>query len=168
MVISIASMPDEGDAVEGWWRRRRQAVPTPARVILGLDPRTHASALKSRDREGRSSQPSRSSTPLRTLLVRINVATLIHVEISCDPAKRARTLRERGLDSYDAAQAFAGRTLTLADDRRDYGEARFQTYGILDDRIVMIVWTPRGEIRHVISMRHCHDREARRVRSRLE
>ncbi|MEP0509107.1 MAG: BrnT family toxin [Aurantimonas coralicida] len=98
----------------------------------------------------------------------INVATLIHVEISCDPAKRARTLRERGLDFFDAAQAFAGRTLTLADDRRDYGEPRFQTYGILNGRIVMIVWTPRGAIRHVISMRHCHDREARRVRSRLE
>ncbi|WP_169513618.1 MULTISPECIES: BrnT family toxin [Aurantimonas] len=161
-------MPDDGDAVEGRWRRCQQAAIIPTRVILGLDPRTHASAFKSCDCERKFPQPRRSSTPLRTLLVRINVATLIHVEISCDPAKRARTLRERGLDFYDAAQAFAGRTLTLADDRRDYGEARFQTYGILDDRIVMIVWTPRGEMRHVISMRHCHDREARRVRSRLE
>lgn len=89
------------------------------------------------------------------------------MKITCDPAKREKTLQERGIDFEDAAKVFAGRTLTLEDDRFDYGETRFQTYGILDDRIVMVVWTPRGEARHVISMRHCHDREAKKVRDRL-
>jgi uncharacterized DUF497 family protein len=88
-------------------------------------------------------------------------------KITYDPAKRERTLVERGLDFLDAEAVFAGDTLTLEDDRFDYGETRYQTYGVLQDRVVMVVWTPRGEARHVISMRHCHDREARKVRKHL-
>lgn len=83
--------------------------------------------------------------------------------ITCDPAKRAWTLRERGVDFLDAGEVFAGTTLTLEDDRRDYGEVRYQSYGWLRGRVVMIVWTPRGIGRHIISMRHCHEKEERRV-----
>ena len=89
------------------------------------------------------------------------------MKITCDPTKRERTLAERGLDFMDAAKVFEGRTLTLEDDRFDYGETRFQSYGVLGDRVVMVVWTPRDEARHVISMRHCHEREARKVREHL-
>lgn len=39
------------------------------------------------------------------------------MKISFDPAKRDRTLAERGLDFADAAKIFAGRTLTALDDR---------------------------------------------------
>lgn len=87
--------------------------------------------------------------------------------ITCDPEKRRWTINNRAIDFMDAAIVFAGRTLTLEDDRRDYGEPRYQTYGMLGARLVMIVWTPRGDARHVISMRHCHDDEARKVHSRL-
>ncbi|WAJ27356.1 BrnT family toxin [Antarcticirhabdus aurantiaca] len=89
------------------------------------------------------------------------------MRISFDPAKRDTTLAERGLDFRDAPTVFAGRTLTLLDERFDYGEERFQTYGFIADRVVMLVWTPRDEGRHIISMRHCHEREARRVRDRM-
>jgi uncharacterized protein (DUF4415 family) len=41
----------------------------------------------------------------------------------------------------------------VLDDRWDYGEERYQTYGLLDGRLVLIVWTPRDAARHVISMR---------------
>jgi uncharacterized DUF497 family protein len=87
------------------------------------------------------------------------------VGITFDPAKRAKTLAERGLDF--AAKVFAGLTLTLLDDRRDYGEFRFQTYGLLDGRLVMVVWTPRGADRHVMSMRKCNVRETARFQTRL-
>lgn len=90
------------------------------------------------------------------------------MRITCDPGKRAGTLQERGLDFLDAATVFAGKTLTLEDDRFDYGETRYQTYGLLDERVVMVVWTPRGDARHIISMRHCHDKETRKVRERLD
>lgn len=89
------------------------------------------------------------------------------VEITCDPAKRARTLEERGLDFFDAAIVFAGPTVTLEDLRKDYGERRFQTWGFLGGRHVQVVWTPRDDARHVISMRHCHDREIERLDEHL-
>ncbi|WP_312869653.1 BrnT family toxin [Jiella pacifica] len=89
------------------------------------------------------------------------------MKVSYDAAKRSTTLNARGLDFEDAALIFEGPTLTIADDRRDYGETRFQTYGLFENRLVMIVWTPRPPARHVISMRHCHEREARKVRPRL-
>jgi uncharacterized protein len=81
------------------------------------------------------------------------------VKITFDPAKRQAALGERGLDFTDASTVFAGRTITVEDTRRDYGETRFQTVGFLVDRMVMVVWTPRNEARHVISMRKCNARE---------
>ena len=76
-------------------------------------------------------------------------------------------MAERGLDFEDATKVFAGLTLTLPDERQDYGEDRYQTYGLLGDRLVMVVWTPRGEDRHVFSMRKCNDREQARFQNRL-
>jgi uncharacterized protein len=55
----------------------------------------------------------------------------------------------------------------LIDDRKDYGEVRHQTYGFLGNRVVMVVWTDRAQARHIISMRHCHEREAAKVRARM-
>lgn len=81
------------------------------------------------------------------------------VRITFDPAKRARTLTERGLDFADARQVFAGLHATLPDERRDYGEPRFISAGMLRGRLVVLVWTPRGTARRVISMRHAHAKE---------
>jgi hypothetical protein len=81
------------------------------------------------------------------------------LKITFDPLKRQMTLRDRGLDFLDASIVFAGPTLTVQDTRRDYGEARLQTVGYLAGRMIMVVWTPRGEARHVISMRKCNERE---------
>ena len=44
--------------------------------------------------------------------------------ISFDPAKRARTLAERGLDFADAAEVFAGTTAEAESTREEYGETR--------------------------------------------
>jgi uncharacterized protein len=66
------------------------------------------------------------------------------MEISFDPAKRAMTLAERGLDFADAGRVFADQVYSGADDRFDYGEVRMITYGYLDDRAVVVVWTERG------------------------
>jgi uncharacterized DUF497 family protein len=86
------------------------------------------------------------------------------MRITCDPAKRRRTLEERGLDMRRAKEIFAGLHFTSVDDRFDYGEPRFVTVGWLDSSLVVFVWTPRGSARRVISMRHCHEREAQKLR----
>lgn len=76
-----------------------------------------------------------------------------------DSDKRDRTLKERGLDFADASKVFAGPTLTVSDDRRDYGEPRFITIGLLGNRMIVLVWTPRAGSRRIISMRKANDRE---------
>lgn len=90
------------------------------------------------------------------------------MEISFDPAKRAITLRERGIDFADAPLVFGGLTLTVEDDREAYPERRFQTYGLLDDRMVVVVWTEVEFGRRIISMRKCNERERNRYRERLD
>jgi uncharacterized protein len=62
------------------------------------------------------------------------------------------TLAERGLDFAEAELVFEGRTTTLPDERRNYGEPRFITAGWLRDRFVVVVWTPRDGGRRIISM----------------
>jgi len=89
------------------------------------------------------------------------------MRITCDPAKRQRTLQERGLDMRRAKEIFAGYHFTRVDDRFDYGEPRFTTVGWLDSRLVVFVWTPRGAARRIVSMRHCHEREAKTLRQFL-
>lgn len=87
--------------------------------------------------------------------------------ITFDPAKRQVALAERGLDFADAERVFAGPVFTVEDTRFDYGERRFQTVGFLDGRMVMVVWTPRGDDEHVISMRKCNDKEQKRYAQRF-
>ena len=90
------------------------------------------------------------------------------MEISFDPAKRLQTLEHRGLDFLDAPQVFSGLNFTLVDDREDYGEERFITFGEADDRNVCIVWTIRDGTRRIISMRHAHDEEVEARRKALD
>ena len=82
--------------------------------------------------------------------------------VTYDPGKRDLTLRRRGLDFAEAAAVFAGRHATIVDDRRDYGEPRLITAGWLRGRMVVLVWTPRGVARRIISMRYAHAKEKRR------
>lgn len=87
--------------------------------------------------------------------------------ITYDPPKRAWTLNERGLDFEDASEVFAGTTVDFEDIRKDYGEPRFVCIGNLRGRLIVIAWTPRGENRHVFSMRKANDREQAKCRERL-
>ena len=89
------------------------------------------------------------------------------MKISFDPAKRAVTLAARGLDFADALQVFAGVQVMLVDDRQDYGEVRYQTFGLLTGRLVQLVWTWRDDARHIISMRKCNEREQARFAGKL-
>lgn len=81
------------------------------------------------------------------------------MRVTFDPAKRAKTLAERGLDFEDAAIVFQGTTVEIEDTRRNYGETRIICYGLLAGRLVVIGYTARGDTRHVFSMRKANDRE---------
>ena len=81
------------------------------------------------------------------------------MKISFDPAKRAETLAARGLDMADVANVFDEPRLTVRDDRRDYGEDRFITFGTLAGRMVVVVWTVRDASRRIINLRKANERE---------
>lgn len=83
--------------------------------------------------------------------------------VTYDPAKRLRTLEDRGLDFEDAAAVFSGLTAEIEDVRKDYGERRYLCFGLLEGRLVVIGYTPRGSVRHVFSMRKANDREKTRL-----
>ncbi|MFT4197457.1 MAG: BrnT family toxin [Pseudoxanthomonas sp.] len=83
------------------------------------------------------------------------------MEIEFDAAKRDITLQERGLDLADAGQIFSGIHATRTDNRKDYGEPRFQTFGFLYGHAAVVVWTPRGQVRRIISLRYAHEHEAK-------
>ena len=89
------------------------------------------------------------------------------MRITFDPAKRAAALEHRGLDFADAAEVFGGLHTVAPDDRRDYGEPRFISAGYLRRRMVVIVWTPRDDTRHIISMRYCHAKEEKRWHAQI-
>ena len=90
------------------------------------------------------------------------------MRITCNRAKREQALLERGLDMLRAKEIFAGPHFTRPDTRRDYGEPRFITVGWLDERLVVFAWTPRGVARRVFHMRHCHEREAKKIRAHFD
>ena len=85
------------------------------------------------------------------------------MEIEFDPAKRELTLKDRGLDFLDAPRLFEGRSLTVVDDRVDYGEERFISYGFIGDAAVAPVWTDRDGVMRIISMRRMHQEETKHV-----
>lgn len=89
------------------------------------------------------------------------------MKIAFDPVKRAKTLKERGLDFERAADVFSGLTYTVEDDRFDYGETRWITFGLHAGRLVAVVWTARGNARHIISMRKCNEREKKKYQAYL-
>ena len=81
----------------------------------------------------------------------------MHIEY--DPAKREATLSARALDMARSAEVWNGPTVTIPDTRRDYGEDRFMTVGRLSSRLVVLIWTPRGDTRRIISLRKANARE---------
>ena len=85
------------------------------------------------------------------------------MRVTFDPAKREKTLTERGLDFADAMTVFEGTTIEVEDTRKDYGERRIVSYGLLAGRMVVVGYTPRGAVRHVLSMRKANDREKTRL-----
>ena len=90
------------------------------------------------------------------------------MRVSYDPAKRRKTLDERGLDFEDAPEVFAGLTFEVEDTRRDYGETRIVCFGSLAGRLVVVGYTQRGELRHIFSMRKANEREKARIGPFLE
>jgi uncharacterized protein len=89
------------------------------------------------------------------------------MKIEFDPVKRQAALEDRGLDFADVWQVFDSPFFTQADNRFDYPEERFQTYGLMDGRLIMFAWIPIHGGMRVISMRKCNERERKSYNARM-
>ncbi len=78
-----------------------------------------------------------------------------------DEAKRESNLVKHGVDLLQACQLFEGAPLfTYPSPRGD--EARFVSVGMLDGRIVAVVWLERTDDIRLISLRRARDGEKRK------
>ena len=83
----------------------------------------------------------------------------MHPDISFDPAKSLRNEVERGLP-FSLVLDLEWSTACIKEDlRKDYGERRFQLLGHIHGRLHAMVFTPRDDKAHVISLRKANARE---------
>lgn len=80
-----------------------------------------------------------------------------------DENKRAKTLKERGLDFRDACLIFDGRPVAHIPACKD-DEARFVSVALIGEKFFSVVWTWRGEWRRIISFRRARDGEEKAYR----
>jgi uncharacterized DUF497 family protein len=84
------------------------------------------------------------------------------VRIEFDPDKDAINRQKHGLSLADAERVDLGAAAIDADLRYAYGEDRFQALGLIGGRLHMLVFTMRGDVLRVISLRKANPREVRR------
>ncbi len=76
-----------------------------------------------------------------------------------DQAKSDKNFAERGFGFEYACRIFGGDIIEWDDTRRDYGERRVIAIGEVDEEIYVIVYTPREQVRRIISARPASRRE---------
>ena len=76
-----------------------------------------------------------------------------------DENKRLINIRKHGIDFADVPSIFEHDTVTVIDDRFEYGEARYQTLGLLKARVIMVVHTESETVIRIISARKANKYE---------
>ena len=78
-----------------------------------------------------------------------------------DEAKRLTNLRKHGIDFVDVPAMFDGDIVVIEDNRYDYGEQRFVTFGLLQWQAIAVVNTEREDCIRIISARKATKYEQR-------
>jgi len=80
-----------------------------------------------------------------------------------DDKKSDRNLTKRHFDFEFAARVFDD-AYTESEDRREYGEQRYLSTGVVDGILITVVWTPRGRLRRIITAWRATKRERQMYR----
>ncbi len=75
------------------------------------------------------------------------------MEFEWDESKRSSNIRKHGIDFLNIPDVFTRSILTIEDDRFDYGEERFVTFGLLQGQVVAVVHTESEGCIRIISAR---------------
>ena len=76
-----------------------------------------------------------------------------------DEAKRQANIKKHSIDFADLELLFDGETVTIPDDRFDYGEERFITLGALNSIVLMVGHTETDTVIRFISARKATNNE---------
>ena len=80
--------------------------------------------------------------------------------ISYTEDKERKNIAKHGISLAIAEEVLAGATITREDDRVDYNEVRYQTFGVWQGVVVvMVIHTPRFDTDHIISIRKAEPHE---------
>lgn len=84
------------------------------------------------------------------------------MDFEWDEAKSELCFQERGFDFAYAARAFFDPDRFVREDNRhSYGEVRYQLMGKIENRLFVLVYTPRRDMVRIISARKANQREVR-------
>jgi uncharacterized protein len=75
------------------------------------------------------------------------------MDFEWDENKRLTNLNKHGIDFEDVGVIFDGDTVTVEDNRYNYGEQRLVTFGFLRGSIISVTHTEHGDVIRVISAR---------------
>jgi uncharacterized DUF497 family protein len=89
------------------------------------------------------------------------------MEFEWDEEKNECNLKKQGIDFETAMLIWEGPIVEQVDDRRDYGQSRFVVFGMVDKRVLAVVYTWRGNRRRIISARKASRNERRAYRETL-
>ena len=74
------------------------------------------------------------------------------MQFEWDEQKRITNIRKHGFDFRDARKVFRSPMLVAPDDQYDYGEDRWIGIGMLEGRVVVVIFTERNDTIRIISI----------------
>ena len=83
------------------------------------------------------------------------------MNITFDAVKEAANLAKHGISLAMASELEWETALIWPDKRRDYGEIRMIGHVLKSTRLYCVVFTDRGQVRRIISLRKANEREVR-------
>jgi uncharacterized DUF497 family protein len=81
------------------------------------------------------------------------------MDFEWDTAKSSCNFDERGFGFDAAALIFVGPVIEWCDVREVWGEARIVAVGAVEEMILAVVYTDRGDVRRIISARRARKKE---------
>ena len=78
------------------------------------------------------------------------------MDFEWDDAKNIVNFKKHGIDFDVAKEIFAGIWISKQDKRKDYGEDRFIALGLLENFVLLAVYTKRGNTIRLISVRRAN------------
>lgn len=76
-----------------------------------------------------------------------------------DEEKRFANITKHGFDFLGIETVYEGETVTVLDNRFDYGEERFVTFGLLEGRVVAVTHLETDKLIRIISVRKATSNE---------